>query len=314
MAKESKTTIFAALGANLAIAASKFVAAAFTGSSAMLSEGIHSIVDTGNQGLLLLGLRRSRRPADAAHPFGYGKELYFWTLIVAILIFAVGGGMSFYEGIAHLRHPRPITDPTWNYAVLGAAILFEGFSWTVALRELLAQRGEKSVWEAIHSSEDPTLFTVLLEDSAALLGLLVALVGIYLGQRLDNPYLDGSASIVIGVILGVVAIFLAYESKGLLIGEGADPVVQADIRALVAADRDVEEALPPLTMHFGPHEIMLALNVRFRPDLSANAVATAVDRLEARIREAHPDIRRIFVEAKAVSGGTRQSPEEASAP
>lgn len=314
MAKESKTTIFAALGANLAIAVSKFVAAAFTGSSAMLSEGIHSIVDTGNQGLLLLGLRQSRRPADAAHPFGYGKELYFWTLIVAILIFAVGGGMSFYEGIAHLRHPRPITDPTWNYAVLGAAMLFEGFSWAVALRELLETRGDKSIWEAVHSSKDPTLFTVLLEDSAALLGLIVALVGIYLGQRLDNPYLDGSASIVIGVILAVVAIFLAYESKGLLIGEGADPVVQAAIRSLVASDGDVEEALPPLTMHFGPHEIMLALNVRFRADLSANAVATAVDRLEARIREAHPDIRRIFVEAKAVSGGARQSSEGAPSP
>ncbi len=313
MAKESKTTIFAALGANLAIAVSKFVAAAFTGSSAMLSEGIHSTVDTGNQGLLLLGLHQSRKPADAVHPFGYGKELYFWTLIVAILIFAVGGGMSFYEGIAHIRHPRPITDPTWNYAVLGAAIVFEGFSWTVALRELLAGRGDKSVWAAIHTSKDPTLFTVLLEDTAALLGLIVALVGIYLGQRLDNPYLDGSASIVIGVILAVVAVFLAYESKGLLIGEGADPVIQANIKSLVASDPDVEEALPPLTMHFGPHEIMLALNVRFRADISANAVATAVDRLEARLREAHPDIRRIFVEAKAVSGGARQSPQ-ASAP
>ena len=214
MAKESKTTIFAALGANLAIAVSKFIAAAFTGSSAMLSEGIHSIVDTGNQGLLLLGLHRSRKPADAVRPFGYGKELYFWTLIVAILIFAIGGGMSFYEGIAHLRHPRPISDPSWNYAVLGAAIVFEGFSWTVALRELLANRGEKSIWNAIHTSKDPTLFTVLLEDSAALLGLIVALAGIYLGHRLGNPYLDGSASIVIGVILAVVAVFLGLREQG----------------------------------------------------------------------------------------------------
>jgi cation diffusion facilitator family transporter len=307
MAKESKRAIFAALGANLAIAASKFVAAAFTGSSAMLSEGIHSIVDTGNQGLLLLGMRRSRRPADAVHPFGYGKELYFWTLIVAILIFAVGGGMSFYEGIAHLRHPRPMTDATWNYAVLGAAMVFEGFSWTVALRELLAQRGEKSIWGAIHTSKDPTLFTVLLEDTAALLGLVVALVGIYLGHRLENPYLDGGASIVIGLILAAVAVLLAYESKGLLIGEGADPAIRRSIRSLVAADRDVEEALPPLTMHFGPHEILLALNVRFHADLPASKVATAVDRLEERIRAAHPDIRRIFVEAKALSGGARHS-------
>ncbi len=305
MAEESRTAIFAALGANLAIAVSKFVAASFTGSSAMLSEGIHSVVDTGNQGLLLLGIRQSRKPADEAHPFGYGKELYFWTLIVAILIFAVGGGMSFYEGVAHLRHPAPITDPTWNYAVLGAAIVFEGISWTVAMRAFGKQRGDKSTWRAIHTSKDPTLFTVLLEDTAAMLGLIVALVGIYLGHRLGNPYFDGGASLVIGVILAAVAIILAVETKGLLIGEGADPIVRKAIRAIAAADADVDEALPPLTMHFGPHEILLALNLRFRSELSANDVAAAVDRLEARIRAEHPDIRRIFVEAKAVTGGER---------
>lgn len=305
MAEESRTAIFAALGANLAIAVSKFVAASFTGSSAMLSEGIHSVVDTGNQGLLLLGIRQSRKPADEAHPFGYGKELYFWTLIVAILIFAVGGGMSFYEGVAHLRHPAPITDPTWNYVVLGVAILFEGASWTVAMRQFHAQRRGKGLWRAIHTSKDPTLFTVLLEDTAAIFGLIVALVGIYLGHRLGNPYFDGGASLVIGVILAAVAIILAVETKGLLIGEGADPLMQKAIRALAAADADVDEALPPLTMHFGPHEILLALNLRFRPELSANDVAAAVDRLEARIRAEHPDIRRIFVEAKAVTGGGR---------
>lgn len=303
MAEESKTAIFAAAGANLAIAVSKFVAAGFTGSSAMLSEGIHSVVDTGNQGLLLLGLRQSKKPADDAHPFGYGKELYFWTLIVAILIFAVGGGMSFYEGIAHIRHPAPITDPTWNYAVLGLAILFEGASWTVAMREFRSQRRGKSIWGAIHTSKDPTLFTVLFEDSAAVLGLAVALAGIYLGHRLDNPYFDGAASLVIGAILAAVAVVLAIETKGLLIGEGADPAVRKAVRALAAADADVAEALPPLTMHFGPHEILLALNLRFRAELSANEVAAAVDRLEARIRVEHPDIRRIFVEAKALTGG-----------
>ena len=289
MAKESKTTIFAALGANLAIAVIKFVAGAFTGSSAMVSEGIHSLVDTGNQGLLLLGLHRGgKRPPDDLHPFGYGKEIYFWTVIVAMVLFGARGRDAIYEGITHLLHPEPIKDVVWSYSVLGLAFVIEAVTWTIALRELLANRGEKSIWNAIHTSKDPTLFTVLLEDSAALLGLIVALAGIYLGHRLGNPYLDGSASIVIGVILAVVAVFLAYESKGLLIGEGADAAIQSSIQSLVAADRDVEEALPPLTMHFGPHEILLALNVRFHASLAANEVATAVDRLEERIRAAHP--------------------------
>src|SRR5262245_12990591 len=193
----SKRTIFAAIGANIAIAATKFVASAFTGSSAMLSEAIHSLVDSGNGLLLLWGIRASQRPADAKHPFGHGKELYFWTLIVAILIFAVGGGMSMYEGISHLFHPNPLRAPIWNYVVLGLAVVFEGYSWTVAVEEFRATQQGPGVWRAVHTSKDPTVFTVLFEDSAALLGLLIALAGVYLGHQLGNPYLDGVASLAI---------------------------------------------------------------------------------------------------------------------
>ena len=222
MSTESRTAIFAAIAGNLAIAATKLIAAFFTGSSAMLSEGIHSLVDTGNGGLLLLGLRKSQKPADANHPFGHGKELYFWSLVVAILIFALGGGMSVYEGVTHLSHAQ-LHDPTWNYVVLGFAIVFESFSFYFAYKAFRKEMSGQGVFKTIRASKDPTTFTVLFEDTAALLGLVVAFLGIFLGHQLNNPYLDGVASIVIGVILAVVAGFLAFESKGLLIGEGVDP-------------------------------------------------------------------------------------------
>jgi cation diffusion facilitator family transporter len=307
METASKKAIFAAIGANVAIAATKFTAAAFTGSSAMLSEGIHSLVDSGNGLLLLLGIRMSQKPADVSHPFGYGKELYFWTLIVAIMIFAVGGGMAMYEGITHLTHPNPLHNPRWNYIVLGLAIVFEGYSWSVAVKEFRAAWRGREVWRTIRTSKDPTLFTVLFEDSAALLGLLVALVGVYLGHRLQNPYLDGIASLVIGSILAVVAVLLAYESKGLLVGESADPEAVASIRALTEADPAVERAMPPLTMHLGPHEILLNLDIKFREALSAGEIEAAVDRLEKNIRSRHPDIKHIFIEAESLSGSGRQS-------
>jgi cation diffusion facilitator family transporter len=268
----SKRTIFAAIGANVAIAATKFVAATFTGSSAMLSEAIHSLVDSGNGLLLLWGIRMSQRPADAGHPFGHGKELYFWTLIVAIMIFAVGGGMSMYEGISHLFHPNPLHNPIWNYIVLALAMVFEGYSWIVAVKEFQATQQGYSVWRAIHTSKDPTIFTVLFEDSAALLGLLVALAGVYWGHRLGNPYLDGVASLVIGGLLAAVAMLLAYESKGLLVGESADAAAVANIRAATEADPAVEWMMPPLTMHLGPHEVLLNLQIKFREVLSAAEV------------------------------------------
>ena len=302
----SKTVIIAAISANVAIAATKFVAAAFTGSSAMLSEGIHSLVDTGDGLLLLLGMHLSQRPAEPEHPFGHGKELYFWTLIVAIVIFAVGGGMSIYEGMARLRHPVPLENAVWNYLVLGLATVFEGYSWCVSFREFQKEQRGREVWRAIHASKDPTTFTVLLEDSAALLGLSVAFVGVYAGHALQNPYLDGLASLVIGLILAAVAVLLAYESKGLLVGESADAQAVASIRALAAADPAVEWVATPLTMHLGPHEVLLNLEVTFRPELSAAEVAAAVDRLETAIRHRHPDVQRIFIEAEAVAVRSRQ--------
>src|ERR1051325_5263645 len=241
MAAGTKTVVYAALAGNLAIAVTKFVAAAITGSSAMLSEGIHSVVDTGNGALLLLGVRLSRKPPDATHPFGYGMELCFWSLVVAIMIFALGGGMSVYEGVTHITHPNQLKDPTWNYIVLGFALLFEGISFLFAMKAFRKEKGKRGIWQTVHTSKDPTTFTVLFEDTAALLGLLVALVGISLGHWLNKPYLDGVASIVIGAILGVVAAFLAYESKGLLIGEGVDDETLDSIRAIAAEDSAVLE-------------------------------------------------------------------------
>lgn len=300
MATESKTAIFAAIAGNVAIAITKLVAAFFTGSSAMLSEGIHSLVDTGNGGLLLLGMRLSQRPADANHPFGHGKELYFWSLVVAILIFALGGGMSVYEGVTHLTHAPQMHDPTWNYLVLGFAFIFEGGSSFFAYKAFRKEQGDQGVFETIRESKDPTTFTVLFEDTAALLGLAVAFLGIFLGHLLHNPYLDGVASIVIGAILAVVAGFLAYESKGLLIGESVDPKILKSIRLIAGHDAAVEEVRKSLTMHFGPQDVLLALDLRFKKQLRAEEIATAIDRIEKEIRAQHPEIKHIFIEAKAM--------------
>src|SRR6266478_4031356 len=299
MGNESRTAIFAAIAGNLAIAATKLVAAFFTGSSAMLSEGIHSLVDTGNGGLLLLGFRKSQKPPDANHPFGHGKELYFWSLVVAILIFALGGGMSVYEGVTHLSHAQ-LHDPTWNYLVLGFAIVFEGFSFYFAYKAFHKEMGGQGVFETIRVSKDPTTFTVLFEDTAALLGLLVAFLGIFLGQWLSNPYLDGVASIIIGAILAVVAGFLAYESKGLLIGEGVDATVLASIRLMAGNDPAVAEVRKSLTMHFSPNDVLLTLDLGFKKHLKAEEIAAAVNRLETAIRSQHPEIKHIFIEAKSL--------------
>jgi len=289
--------VYGAIAANLSIAATKFAAAAITGSSAMLSEGIHSLVDTGNQTLLLLGLARSRQPADEDHPFGHGKELYFWSLIVAIILFGIGGGMSVYEGIGHISRPTEVTNPVWSYAVLGLAFLFEGTSFMIALRELRRVDPGAGVVGAVHRSKDPAVFVVVFEDAAALTGLVVAFLGIFLGRTLDVPALDGVASLVIGLILGTVAVLLAWESKELLLGEAVDREVAHNIRALAMEDPDVTGVRRPLTMHLSPNEVLLNLDIQFREDLSSKELALAVDRVEQRIRRAHPQVRRIFIEA-----------------
>jgi cation diffusion facilitator family transporter len=301
MSGSAKKTIYAAMAANFAIAIIKFIAASITGSSSMLSEGIHSVVDTGNELLLLLGLRLSKKPADDSHPFGYGQELYFWTLIVALFIFAMGGGMSIYEGIRHIRHPEPLSDPRWNYGVLGLAVIFEGYSWNVALQEFLASKNEDSFWKALRASKDPTIFTILIEDSAALIGLFVAFLGVLSGHLLGNVYLDGVASVVIGVILCGVALLLAIESKGLLIGEGATAETVASIRKITNNDPSVEKVMKVLTLHFGPQEILLNLEIKFIDDLETEELAIAVERLESSIRTKHSEIQNIFIEAKSIS-------------
>lgn len=301
----AKKTIYAAMAANFAIAIIKFIAASITGSSAMLSEGIHSVVDTGNELLLLLGLRLSKKPADDGHPFGYGPELYFWTLIVALFIFAIGAGMSIYEGINHLQQPEPLTDPFWNYVVLGLAVIFEGYSWNIALQAFLASKNEDNFWKAIRASKDPIIFTILLEDTAALIGLFIAFLGIFSGHLLNNVYLDGVASIVIGVILTGVATLLASESKGLLIGEGANAETVASIKNITTEDPAVEKVIRVLTLHFGPEEILLNLEIQFTEELETEELAIAVERLETAIRSQHSEIQNIFIEAKSISASRR---------
>lgn len=297
----SKTVIFAAIAGNTAIAITKFVAAAITGSAAMLSEGIHSLVDTGNGLLLLWGIRQSKKPADDRHPFGRGKELYFWTLIVAVLIFALGGGISIYEGVHHIAHPTPAGDLTIAYIVLGLAIVFEGFAWWIAFKEFRKVKGSRSYFQAVRQSKDPTTFTILFEDTAAMLGLVVALIGITLGKILGVPELDGIAAVVIGVILCGTAAFLAYEAKGLLIGEGVDDETRAEINAIVAADPDIDRLVRALSLHFGPEDVLLTLEIQFRAGLTAADAAVAIDRLDKAIRGKHPEVKHLFVEVQSIA-------------
>jgi cation diffusion facilitator family transporter len=299
--ESSRLTVYGAIAGNLAIAVSKFVAAAFTGSSAMISEAIHSTVDTGNGLFLLIGAHRSKKPPDQTHPFGHGKELYFWSLLVAVLIFGVGGGMSIYEGILHLIQHQPLVDPRWNYWVLGIAAVFETSSFLIALREFLRQKksGEGFV-EAARKSKDPTVFTILFEDTAALVGLALAALGIFLAQTFRNSALDAIASILIGMLLALVAVFLAYESKDLLLGESADLEKVESIKALAQADTAVERVNQTLTMHLGPNQVLLNLGLKFRRGLSVGELEQAVARLEKRIRQAHPEVRSIFIEAESL--------------
>ncbi|MEO3429793.1 cation diffusion facilitator family transporter [Pelagibius sp. CAU 1746] len=295
----SKKVIFAALAGNAMIAVTKFAAAAFTGSSAMFSEGIHSTVDTGNQALLLYGLKRASRPADERHPFGYGSEIYFWAFVVAILIFAVGAGVSFYEGVHKLQDPHPVSDAYVNYIVLAFAMVFEGAAWWVAYRAFKQGKGKLGYLKAIQASKDPSIFTVLLEDSAAMAGLVVAFVGILLAQILGIPELDGAASMVIGVILAMAAVLLAYETKGLLIGEGAQPALVRQLRGIVQDHDAVFHINELLTLHQGPQDLLVTVSVDFHPHLSADEVEAAIADLELSMKRADGVVRRVFVEAQS---------------
>lgn len=298
MEEKSKIAIYVALSANIGIAVIKFIAAAFTGSSSMLSEGIHSTVDSINQLLLLLGINKSKKIPDDTHPFGYGQELYFWTLIVSVLIFGIGGGMSVYEGINHIIHPEPLNDPTWNYIVLACAALFEGTSFIIAIRKFIQRQGRKNFWRNLSDSKDPSLFVIIYEDGAALAGLFIALCGIYLTNYFQLPIIDGVASIFIGLLLAIVAIILITESRNLLIGESTYKGKVQGIYEIVNSDDDVLKLSNPLTMQMGSEEVLLALDVNFKKEISNEQIMLAVHRLEKKIMEKYPDVKQIFIEAK----------------
>lgn len=295
----STTVIYAALAGNALIAAMKFAAGAYTGSSAMLSEAVHSLVDTGNQGLLLLGIARARRPADESHPFGYGMELYFWAFVVAILIFGLGAGISFYEGVQKLSDPHPVSDYAVNYAVLGAALVFEGIAWTMALREFNRVRGDRSVFEEVRRSKDPALFTVLFEDSAAMLGLFAAFIGLLVSQFLHIEWADAAASIVISVILGVTAVALAYETKSLLTGEAARQSTVEAVGQMALAEPAVRAVNELRTVHFGPRDILATISLDFDDRSDLAVIEATVSRLERAIKARFPAITKVFIEAQA---------------
>jgi cation diffusion facilitator family transporter len=294
-ASGSHKVVYVALGGNLMIAIAKFVAATISGSSAMLSEGVHSLVDTVNELLLLYGLHRAAKPPDRSHPFGYGRELYFWSFIVALLVLAMGAGVSFYEGVMHIRQPEPVEHPLLNYLVLAVSVVFEGTSWYVALREFRARKGHLGYFEAFRLSKDPSTFTVLLEDSAALLGLLVALVGLIGAQLLAQPMLDGVASIGIAGVLAMSAMLLARETKGLLIGEPAHPAVSDAILAIAAGDAGVRCANGVLTVQMGPSQVVATLSAEFEDALTTPQIEACINRIEKQAKVTHPEIVSLFI-------------------
>ena len=299
--KSSKPiAVYGAIAANFIIACAKFFASVMTGSSAMLSEGIHSLVDTGNGALLLVGIKKGKKPADENHPFGHGKELYFWSLIVAILLFGLGGGMSLYEGIKHIQHPAKLGDPTWNYIVLGIAFVAEGIAWYVAMKEFLKEKGNKKFWTAFKASKNPSIFTIVAEDTAAISGVVVAFIGVFLGHYFNNPLFDGIASVVIGLILAGVAVFLIIESKGLLIGESADKETLVNIKEIAEKNPEIVKVYEVLTMHFGPKQVLLNMNITFKDETQAAEIPKIIDKLEGEIQKKNPEIKRIFIEADAL--------------
>ncbi|WP_460593920.1 cation diffusion facilitator family transporter [Geomonas sp. Red276] len=300
MKSGTKKVIIAALAANLLIAGTKMVAAWITGSSAILSEAIHSLVDGGNQLLMLHGQRRAALAPDEEFPFGHGKEIYFWSFVVSILVFSLGSGLSLFEGINHLVHPHPMRDVKVNYIILAASLLFEGFSWVVSFREFGKSKAPgQGYYQAIREGKDPSLFLVVLEDTAALLGLLAALAGIYLASLTGTPGYDGAASVVIGLILGGTAILIAHETKGLLVGEAASREVVQLIREIVQHGEHVEHVNEVLTLHMGPEFIVVTISLDFNDEVSAGEIERTVPLLEREIKERVPEVKKVFVEAQA---------------
>lgn len=306
MAGDSRFAIYAAAGGNMAIAVSKFVAFLFTGSSAMLTEAVHSLVDTGNQGLLLLGLKRADRPPDEGHPFGHGMELYFWSFVVALLIFAMGGAFSIYEGVLRMARPAPMESAWINFLVLGLAIGFEGASFTVAFREHRRRHPQRGRFlSAIRSSKDPSLFAVLLEDAGALIGLAMALAGVAASSLLGLHWADGVASVGIGLLLTCIAIFMANETRSLLTGEAASSEIVRDVRAILEADPRVVQVIEVLSLHLGPEEILVGVTIDFDDDLPGGAVEDAASELSARIQAAQPAVTRLFLRPGESAGEGR---------
>ena len=296
MASGSKLAIYGAIAANLLIAVSKFIASFFTGSSAMLAEGIHSTIDTGNGFLLLFGIKRAKRPADSRHPFGYGKEIYFWSFVVSILIFALGGGFAIYEGIHALKEPHLIEDPTWNYAVLGAAILFEGTSLSIALKSFKKAHPTGNLISNIHKSKDPASFAVIIEDSAAVTGLFIALLGIFLSIRLENPLIDGYSSVLIGILLLVVATFLAYETKGLLLGESARPEVLDKVNDILKAYPQILRWDVPKSVHFGPDNVLLVIELELADNLGLHEAEALIKKIDREILQNVSPVKFAFIQ------------------
>jgi cation diffusion facilitator family transporter len=302
----SRRVVYVALAGNLAIAAIKFVAAALTGSSAMLSEAVHSLADTINELLLLYGMWRAAQRPDTSHPFGYGRELYFWSFIVALLVLALGAGVSFYEGVTHLMNPQPMEKALINYLVLGFAFVCEATSWTVAFRTFRRTKGRLGYFEAFRASKDPGTFTVLFEDSAALLGLVIAAVGITAAQALKMPSLDGIASLGISLVLAISSLLLARETKGLLIGEAADPQVRDAILRIAGNDPDVRTANAVLTVQMGPRQVVAALSAEFKSGLDTEQIEQCVSRIEAAIKHAQPEVMSLFVKPQSALGWQRR--------
>ncbi|MBL4756126.1 MAG: cation transporter [Rhizobiales bacterium] len=299
MASGSKKAIFASMAGNGLIAITKFAAAGYTGSSAMLSEAIHSVVDTGNQVLILYGMHRSKQKADATHPFGYGRELYFWSFVVAILIFALGAGVSIYEGVDKILRPHEVSNPFINYIVLALAFVFEGAASWIAVKEFNAVRNGRSWIRAIRDSKDPGLFIILFENAAAMIGLVVAFVGIYAAQYLNLPMLDGVASVGVGIVLAVTAVLLAYETKALLIGEAAAEYLVEGVEDIVAGEDAVCHINELRTMHMGPDDVLLALSLDFKDGIAVGRVEDSIYKLENNIKNRFPEVKRIFIEVQA---------------